>query len=546
MTDNIFEKKYLREKQARRSAERYLEEKSLELYQRNLELEFLKENLEEQVEARTKEARAATETANLANQAKSQFLANMSHEIRTPLTAIIGFAELVLRENLTEETKKHLTTIINNGRHLTELLGEILDIGKIEAQNLVLEERRFDLSLLLAEQRNLHLESANSKSLELNIDVSSGMPQWIVGDPTRIRQILQNLLSNAIKFTSEGKVDFSIKTHWQTSEIEFKVTDTGMGISDEQQKRIFDNFKQADDSINRKFGGTGLGLGIAKNLCKLMGGQLSVVSQLDQGSTFTVRITCSEMKGILHQLPNKTALQQAYIKPIPKLHGRILLAEDTQVNQELITYHVEMTGAELVLAENGQQAIQKAISEEFDLVLLDIQMPVLDGKEVIKALKQIGYRKPIYALTANVMQSDVTEYRALGFEETLAKPLDLAKFFEVLQKHLPEAGNQNLESEAERAYEERLKELKPMFIASLVQHLNEINNAISNNDMLKVGNILHVVKGIGGSFGNDRLSDLANEVMVKIRLNQYETAKPMLEELLINIENIIKQEAGDE
>ena len=544
MTNNIFEKKYLREKKARQSAESYLEQKSLELYQRNLELESLKVNLEEQVEARTREARTALELANKANQAKSQFLANMSHEIRTPLTAVIGFAELLLSDNLSNDSQKHLTTIIQNGKHLSELLGEILDIGKIEAQNLILEERRFDLSQLLADQRDLHFQNASSKSLQLKFDISSGMPQWIVGDQMRIKQILQNLVSNAIKFTSQGNVDFTVKTHWQNSEIEFVVTDTGMGISDEQKKWVFDTFKQADESINRKFGGTGLGLGIAKNLCELMGGQLSLVSQLHVGSTFTALIKCSDMEGKVYQLPNSSIEQKKIAKPIPQLFGRVLLVEDIAVNQELITYHVEMTGAQVVIAEDGQQAIQKAISEEFDLILLDIQMPVLDGKEVIKALKQIGYSQPIYALTANVLQSDVEEYRQLGFEDTLSKPLDLEKLFEVLQKHLPAKPDET--QEVKLSYKKRLKELMPLFIATLAQNVNELNDAIANKDITKLGNILHIIKGIGGSFGNVRLSELANEAAMKIKLNQFEEAKPLLNRLVLNIENIIKKEAVDE
>ncbi|MFT4938340.1 MAG: signal transduction histidine kinase/CheY-like chemotaxis protein [Paraglaciecola sp.] len=543
MIDNKFENRYLREKEARRNAERYLEQKSLELYQRNTELESLKENLEDEVEVRTLEARVATDTANRANLAKSQFLANMSHEIRTPLTAIIGFAELLRRDKPSEqEAEKHLTTIIHNGLHLTELLSEILDLSKIETQNLVLEERSFDLSELLAELRELHLVHANSKSLLLNFEINSGIPQWIVGDPTRIKQILHNLLSNAIKFTAQGEVNLDVDICWQNSEITFRVTDTGMGISDEQKPWVFDSFKQADASINRKYGGTGLGLGIAKSLCNLMGGELSLVSQLNKGSTFTARIKCHEMQGKLYDLPTIVYESRDRLTAIPQLFGRILLVEDTVVNQQLITYHIEMTGATVSLAENGQQAIERAMCDDFDLILMDIQMPVLDGKQAIKALKQLGYSPPVYALTANVMQSDIEEYCQLGFQDTLAKPLNLEQLYTVLKKHLSTKVKPRSEQQANLAINTRLNELRPMFISSLVQQLKELNHAVTQENFLHMSKILHVIKGSAGSFGFDQLTNLAEDALVSIRRNQFDLATPLVREVVLSIEEIVKHE----
>jgi signal transduction histidine kinase/FixJ family two-component response regulator len=547
MTDNKFEKKYLREKEARQAAEQYLEQKSLELYQRNTELESLKKDLEEQVKVRTQEAQIATDTAKRANLAKSEFLANMSHEIRTPLTAIIGFAELLRRDKPSQqEAEKHLSIIIHNGRQLTELFGEILDLGKIEAQNLSLASYRFDLAVLLAELKNVHLVQASAKSLNLSFEIGLFTPQWIVGDPVRIKQILHNLFSNAVKFTEHGMVDFTVEACRQNSELVFKVKDTGMGISDEQKSWVFDSFKQADASFSRKFGGTGLGLGIAKNLCELMGGQLSFQSEMGKGSTFTARIKCTDMQGEIKQLPAVTFEQIDKTAPVPELLGRVLLVEDIAVNQQLITYHIEVTGANVTLAENGQQALERAMSEEFDLILLDIQMPVLDGKEVIKALNQLGYSKPIYALTANVMQRDIEEYRQLGFKDTLAKPLNLELLYRVLKKHLSTKTIKQNKPQQNQKIQMRIEKLKPIFIASLTEKFDELKSATEQKDIHKVGNILHIVKGSAGSFGYSDLTDLANDALVHIRLEQLDQAKPFLRQVMQSISEIIKHEAVNE
>ncbi|WP_158972415.1 ATP-binding protein [Paraglaciecola sp. L3A3] len=546
MGQNIDEKTYLIEKTARESAEKILAEKSLELNLKNIELESLKNNFENLVELKTKEAVKASELANQANQAKSQFLANMSHEIRTPLTAIIGYAEILRRENPEQVLMdKYLDTIINNGCHLTDLLGEILDLSKIETQNLRLEKKRFNLVNLITELKDIHSVTAQSKSLTLSFDIDEGIPEWIVTDPTRLKQVLHNLLSNAIKFTAKGKVSFKASTNWKDNTLVFIVTDTGEGISLEQQQHIFDSFKQADASITRKYGGTGLGLSIAKSIVGLMGGQLSVESEVNKGSQFTASIKSEGIAGKTTVLPASHS-QMSTSEPlfVPQLQGNVLLVEDIFINQQLITHHLELAGATVTIAENGMQAIEKAMAEEFCLVLMDIQMPVLDGKEALKGLLQLGYSKPVYSLTANMMHDDIEEYKRLGFTGTLAKPLEVAKLYEVLSKYLKSVAKKEMPEDMLTVDSSNTINdiIKPKFLLALAGQYEQLNDFYEQNEYAKIGNILHIIKGSAGSFGYNRLTEVANQVLVLIRTDKISEASKQMKNVMIQIEKILFSE----
>jgi signal transduction histidine kinase/CheY-like chemotaxis protein len=521
MNEEIFKKRYQRELQARRAAEVILEQKSLELFQRNQELEDFKENLEKQIIERTREAEKAKTEASAANQAKSEFLANMSHAIRTPLTAIIGFAEVLLQHRLSrEESAQYLTTIINGGRHLTTLLSEILDISKIENQKLELEAIRFNLPNLLHDIEQIYLFNCKKEQLDFALVMNSVIPEWIVADPTRLKQVIHNLLSNAIKFTKTGSISLHVKFIVSTNTLQIEVIDTGEGIASDKQALIFEYFRQADSSITRNFGGTGLGLFITKSMVELMGGVVELESTLGKGSRFCVTIVCQKYDGVCDSIFNRDIIAP---KPLvtPSLVGNILLVEDTEVNQQLITFNLMQTGAQVDLAVNGLEGLQKALVVQYDLVLMDIQMPVMDGKEAMKSMLQLGVNTPVYALTANVMPSDIKEYAAIGFSGALSKPLELENLYSVLSQHLSVCDNKNKnESQGTELFIPDPK-LRSLFYTELAMQHTEITENIYNLDYDKLIKAVHIIKGSAGSFGYDDLTYLAADSLQLLRQKQY-------------------------
>jgi signal transduction histidine kinase/CheY-like chemotaxis protein/HPt (histidine-containing phosphotransfer) domain-containing protein len=521
MNEEIFKKRYQRERQARRAAEVILEQKSLELFQRNQELKDFKENLEKQIIERTREAEKAKTEARAANQAKSEFLANMSHAIRTPLTAIIGFAEVLLQHRLSrEESAQYLTTIINGGRHLTTLLSEILDISKIENQKLELEAIRFNLPNLLHDIEQIYLFNCKKEQLDFALVMNSVIPEWIVADPTRLKQVIHNLLSNAIKFTKTGSISLHVKFIVSTSTLQIEVIDTGEGIASDKQALIFEYFRQADSSITRNFGGTGLGLFITKSMVELMGGVVELESTLGKGSRFCVTIVCQKYDGECDSIFNRDIIAP---KPLvtPSLVGNILLVEDTEVNQQLITFNLEQTGAQVDLAVNGLEGLQKALEVQYDLVLMDIQMPVMDGKEAMKSLLQLGVSTPVYALTANVMPSDIKEYAAIGFTGALSKPLELENLYSVLSQHLSVCVDQNNNGPQVARLLNQEPKLKLLFYKELAKQHTQITKNIHNLDYAGLIKATHIIKGSAVSFGYDELTNLAAKSLLLLRQKQY-------------------------
>jgi len=384
--------------------------------------------------------RHAMEAAEDASRTKSEFLANMSHEIRTPMTAILGYADILLEENAGRATSEHVKVIQRNGEHLLGLINDILDLSKVEAGKMQIEPIRCSPYELLADVVSLMRVRAVAKHLKLDVDVAGPLPETVRTDPMRLRQVLVNLVGNAIKFTDQGEVHIAVRLTDDNghTQLRFDVTDTGIGMNEEQLGRLFQTFSQVDNSTMRKFGGTGLGLCISKRLTAAMGGKIEVDSTPGKGSTFSVtidpgpldeiRMIQNAQEALLEHPPTPTAAIPDEIK----LFGRILLAEDGPDNQRLIAFVLRKAGAEVTVAENGQIAHDEAMAAvaqgaSFNVILMDMQMPVLDGYEATRCLRNEGYSGPIIALTAHAMAEDRQKCLDAGCDDFSTKPIDRQK-----------------------------------------------------------------------------------------------------------------------
>jgi signal transduction histidine kinase/CheY-like chemotaxis protein/HPt (histidine-containing phosphotransfer) domain-containing protein len=442
-----------------------------------------------------------------ASLAKGRFLATMSHEIRTPLTSIIGYADGILMGDIDKSEQERVTKIIaENGSHLLTVINDILDISKIEANKLEFEVISTPLFAVLAQFESVVGKRARDKGLAFHLDYQYPLPAKIYTDPTRLRQILFNLTNNAIKFTEQGFIGLSVSI--QDDYLNIKVKDSGEGIANAQLTTLFEPFTQAESSINRRKGGTGLGLSISQRLARGLGGDIQLESTPRKGSTFILRISLhvvenspwiNSVNEIWQATPTKT------IKPVslPNFSGsRVLLADDHPSNRELIAILLRRMNIVVTEVENGQQVLDTLFYQQFDLMLLDIHMPQMDGIEALKHIRAAGNHTPVIALTANNMKHEVQHYLRLGFSDHLAKPLSRHQFVTKLAKYL----NKHCGSENYLQQKDMLVLIRG-YQQELLLQLQNVEDAWQQKDLVQISDIAHRIRGSASSFGFDLVSE---------------------------------------
>jgi PAS domain S-box-containing protein len=513
------------------------------------ELKQHRDHLEMLVASRTAELETAKALADAANQSKSAFLANMSHEIRTPMNAILGLTHFLQRDKPNPVQSERLNKLDSAGRHLLSVINDILDLSKIEAGHLVLENIDFPLTSILNQVHNLIEEQALAKGLSIEIDTDS-VPRWIKGDPTRLRQSLLNYAGNAVKFTDRGTIRLCSRLLHEDADnlwVRFEVRDTGLGIAPEKMPTLFNAFEQADVSTTRKYGGTGLGLAITRRLARLMGGEAGVESRLGLGSTFwfTARLERSQEQAALDSsVSQESAETELRIK---YAGSRLLLAEDNPINQEVALELLGGLGLILDTAKNGREAVEKVRNQTYDLILMDVQMPELDGLDATKIIRTLsgGQEIPILAMTANVFDDDRQDCLNAGMNDFVAKPVDPKILYSTLAKWLSTTpSRRNAVSESDGAVEisdwqQHLLEIDGLDVERglknvsgkmaiylrvlrlLVEHHQKdsqlLEEALASNDLIEMKRLAHTLKGTIGNLGGTKVEKLAEAVNIVIK-----------------------------
>jgi len=500
------------------------------------------------------EMRLAHEAAESANRAKSAFLANMSHEIRTPMNSIVGFSELALDDYIPTSTRNYLTHIQDSAKDLLQIISDILDISKIESGKMEIEHIPFDLHGILTRCQTAILPKAIEKGITVHFYAEPSFGKLLVGDPTRLRQVLLNFLSNAVKFTNEGTIKVAvsiIEMKEKAVEMHFEVRDSGIGMTPEQIAMIYKPFTQADSGTTRKYGGTGLGLTIAKNMIELMGGKLIVDSTPKVGSEFRFNLTFG-----LENIPADAYIDNAMLADLEKpiFDGEVLICEDNTMNQQVIHDHLTRVGLRTVIASNGQEAVDIVCErmekgkkpsdlifekgmKPFDLIFMDIHMPVMDGLEAASKISALGLETPIIAMTANIMTSDRELYQAIGMHDCVGKPFTSQELWQCLLRYLAPVGQKTVSKSLQTEADTQLQKiLRTHFLKQYRTKFIEIVEAIETDDIKLAHRLVHTLRSNAAQLGKQNLQRIAREVEETLK----EGKEPVTEKQLRFLEAELK------
>ncbi|KAF7769909.1 hypothetical protein PCIT_a2833 [Pseudoalteromonas citrea] len=504
----------------------------------------LNKNLESKVLKRTYELEQLASELRDASEAKSRFLANMSHEIRTPMTSIIGYADGIMLGDIKPHERNHaISVILQNSRHVLGLINDILDMSKIEANRLEIELIEANLFQSIAHVESLLGKQIRDKGLEFELNYHFPLPDYVVIDPTRLRQILLNLTSNAMKFTTVGKI--SIEVRCIDEKLLICVKDTGIGMAKDEQKELFSAFYQADSSTSRKYGGTGLGLNISKSLARKLDGDISVESEVGAGTAFTLKLglfTTEKTKWLTNfdQVNQSQVGQEQPLHTQDELNGDVLLAEDHSDNSRLIKRILERMGLNVTTVENGQLAVQAVLDNEYDLILMDIQMPVMDGEQALNFIQATGCSTPVIALTANTMRHEIERYMKLGFTDHLSKPIDRAQFNQKVSHYLNIAVDDELDLP-----DEEFEALKQQYISGLYEQKVQLQNQIKYQDFDGLSKSIHAIKGTAGMFDCEQIHHISSDIDASLKTGEVDNIERKIRTLITAMEQAISQAECD-